>query len=187
MYKLLAKLTFKIEGKIADIKSRYIISKLGACGENTTIGRGFNIENPENVFIGKNTFINSNVTLMSSDSKIFIGNNVMLSSGIYIITGDHRSDVVGEYMINVKEKLPENDKEVIIEDDVWIGAGAIILKGTRIGRGSIIGAGAVVASKDIPPYSVCAGNPARIIKSRFSPERIEEHEKIIKEKYGDIL
>lgn len=187
MYKALAKLIDKIEGKIAYIKSKYIISRLGACGENTTIGRGFSIENPENVFIGKNTFINSNIALMSSDSKIYIGNNVMLSTNVFIITGDHRSDMVGEYMINVKEKLPENDKQVIIEDDVWVGAGAIILKGTKIGRGSIIGAGAVIASKSIPPYSVCVGNPARIVKSRFSSEQIQEHEKILKEKYGDTF
>lgn len=55
-------------------------------------------------------------------------------------------------------------KPVVIEDDVWIGARAIILKGVRIGRGSVIAAGSVVV-KDIPPYSLAAGNPAQIIKT----------------------
>ena len=58
---------------------------------------------------------------------------------------------------------------VIIEDDVWIGARAIILPGVIIGKGSVIGAGAVVA-KSIPPYSVAVGNPARVVKTRTDKE-----------------
>tara|TARA_R110002020_G_scaffold10961_3_gene41566 strand:- start:6502 stop:6852 length:351 start_codon:yes stop_codon:yes gene_type:complete len=64
----------------------------------------------------------------------------------------------------------------VIEDDVWIGHNAIILPGaSRIGRGSAIGAGAVV-TKDIPPYSIVAGNPGRVIRQRFSDKRISELE-----------
>ena len=55
---------------------------------------------------------------------------------------------------------------VLIEDDVWIGARAIILPGLRIGKGAIVGAGSVV-TKDVPPYAICVGNPARVIKSRI--------------------
>lgn len=62
--------------------------------------------------------------------------------------------------------------QVIIGNDVWIGDNAVILKGT-IGDGAVIGAGAVV-TKDVPPYAIVAGNPAKIIKYRFSQERIEE-------------
>lgn len=66
---------------------------------------------------------------------------------------------------------------IIIEDDVWIGQGAIILSGVTIGRGSVIGAGAVVA-KDIPPYSIVVGNPGKVIKKRFSDEIIEKLMKV---------
>ncbi|MEV7663036.1 DapH/DapD/GlmU-related protein [Paenarthrobacter sp. NPDC089316] len=56
-------------------------------------------------------------------------------------------------------------REVVIEDDVWIGARAIILPGVRVGRGSVVAAAAVV-TKSVPPFSVVAGNPARVVKSR---------------------
>lgn len=61
---------------------------------------------------------------------------------------------------------------IIIEDGVWIGSNAIVLSGIRIGRGAIIGAGAVVV-KDIPPYAIAVGNPAKVIKYRFSKESID--------------
>lgn len=62
-------------------------------------------------------------------------------------------------------------KPVVIEDDVWVGFNAIILGGVKIGKGAVIGAGSVV-TKDVPPYSIVAGNPAKVIKYRFSSEEI---------------
>jgi len=71
---------------------------------------------------------------------------------------------------------PRGDKgEIIIEDDVWIGFGAIILSGVRIGRGSIIAAGAVVL-KDVPPYTIFTPVQNHVLRRRFSPEQIEQHE-----------
>ncbi len=61
-------------------------------------------------------------------------------------------------------------RPVVIEDDVWIGTRAIILPGVRVGAGSIIGAGAVV-TKSVPPYSIVAGNPARVVKSRLTNQK----------------
>ena len=78
-----------------------------------------------------------------------------------------------------KEKLPENDAPVIIEDDVWTGANVTILKGVTIGRGSVIAAGAVV-TKSFPHYSIIGGVPAKLIKMRFTPEEIVEHERLTK-------
>nr|WP_276612123.1 DapH/DapD/GlmU-related protein [Kineococcus vitellinus] len=65
------------------------------------------------------------------------------------------------------------DRPIVIEDDVWIGAGCIVLPGRRIGTGSIVGAGSVVVS-DVPPWTVVAGNPARIVKKRRSGDRLPE-------------
>jgi acetyltransferase-like isoleucine patch superfamily enzyme len=74
------------------------------------------------------------------------------------------------------------DSKVIIEDDVWIGYGSIVLSGVKIGRGSIVAAGSVV-TKDIEPYSIVAGNPAKLIRKRFTEDEIHLHEKLINERY----
>ena len=78
-----------------------------------------------------------------------------------------------------KEKLPENDAPVVIEDDVRIGANVTILKGVTIGRGSVVAAGAVV-TKSCPPYSIIGGVPAKVLKMRFSTEEIKIHERLLK-------
>ena len=72
----------------------------------------------------------------------------------------------------------ENDQPVVIEDDVWCAANVTILKGVTIGRGSIVAAGAVV-TQSFPPYSVIGGVPAKLLKMRFTPEEIVEHEKML--------
>ena len=74
------------------------------------------------------------------------------------------------------ENLPSDDRDVILEDDIWVGVRAVILKGVKVGRGAVIGAGAVV-TKPVPPYCVVAGNPARPLKLRGSVEEILAHER----------
>jgi acetyltransferase-like isoleucine patch superfamily enzyme len=78
-------------------------------------------------------------------------------------------------MIDVHDKRPDDDLGVIIEDDVWIGARAIVLRGVTIGRGAIVGAGSLV-TKNIPPYAIAVGSPAKTIKFRWDVETILEHE-----------
>lgn len=94
--------------------------------------------------------------------------------------GDHRTDVVGRFVdtISDDEKLSENDQDVIIEGDNWIGMNTTILKGVTIGRGCIVAAGAVV-NKSTPPYSIVGGVPAKILRMRFTEEQIKEHERIL--------
>jgi acetyltransferase-like isoleucine patch superfamily enzyme len=79
-------------------------------------------------------------------------------------------------MYDVKEKLPQNDRDVVIEDDVWIGANAVILKGVTVGRGSIVGAGSVV-TRDIPRYSIFVGQRASSLRPRWDPQTVALHEK----------
>ena len=78
-------------------------------------------------------------------------------------------------------KLPKHDKPVVIEDDVWIGTNVTILKGVTIGRGSIIHAGAVVTKK-VRPYTVYLNENQKI--NRFTAGQIQQHEQLLKEKYG---
>lgn len=117
---------------------------------------------------------------MSTRAKIYIGDYVMTGPHITIITGDHRTDLIGRYMISVTdtEKLPENDADVVLSGDNWIGANVTILKGVTIGKGVIIAAGSVV-TKDVPAYEIWGGIPAKKLKSRFTEAEITMHENII--------
>ena len=92
----------------------------------------------------------------------------MTGPRVTMITGGHRYDIKERPMKSIgnEEKLPENDLDIILEGDNWIGANATILKGVTVGQGAVIAAGAVV-TKDVLPYSIVAGVPAKMIKMRF--------------------
>lgn len=134
-----------------------------------------------NLSIGDGTSIPKGSTFYCTDAPLTIGRKVIFGPHPTIITGDHRTDIIGKYIIDVtrEEKLPENDLLVVIEDDVWVGANVTILKGVTIGRGSIVAAGAVV-TKSFPPYSVIGGVPAHLLKRRFCDEEIVRHEQKLK-------
>jgi maltose O-acetyltransferase len=95
-------------------------------------------------------------------AELVIGNDVMMGPGVIIYGRYHNCERID---IPMNKQGMGNYSPINIEDDVWIGARAIILKGVHVGRGAIIGAGAVV-TKDVPPYSIIAGNPARVIRKR---------------------
>ena len=129
----------------------------------------------QTIELGDDVAIGKGAMLISAESRIVIGSKVMFGPNVTIIGGDHNVSVVGRYMYDVHEKRPEDDQDVIIEDDVWVGSNAIILKGVRLGRGSIVAAGALV-NKDVPPYAIAGGVPAKIMKYRFDMETILAHE-----------
>ena len=119
---------------------------------NVYIGSGVNVK------IGQHSHINENVFIQGAK----IGSFVMIAPGVCILTQGHEFKRIDIPMINqgeTKELIP------IIEEDVWIGRNVIIMPGVKIGKGSIIGAGAVV-TKDIQPFSIVGGVPAKLIKKR---------------------
>lgn len=101
-----------------------------------------------------------------------VGSDVLIASRVaFVGRDDHRFDVVG----NTIWDSPRGDSHrTVVHDDVWIGHGAIIVAGVDIGEGSIVAAGSVVV-KDVPPYSIVGGNPARVIRERFSAPELEQH------------
>lgn len=136
----------------------------------------------EKLSIGNYTSIPKGSVFYCTGASLSIGDKVIFGPNPTIITGDHRTDLIGRFMIDVKpdEKLPEDDQPVVIEDDVWCGANVTILKGVTIGHGSVVAAGAVV-TKSFPPYSIIGGVPAKLIKYRFG---VEEAKKNDVELYG---
>lgn len=105
-----------------------------------------------------------------------IGNFVLIAGQVgFINSDDHQYNVVGKTMWH----SGRGDKfNITIEDDVWIGHGATILSPAHLGKGSIIAAGSVVRGR-VERYSIVAGVPARLVKMRFSPEQIREHERLL--------
>ena len=133
----------------------------------------------QNIEVGDDVSIGNGAIFLASDSKIIIGNKVMFGPRVTIVGEDHNTSVVGKFMYDVHEKKTGDDLDVIFEDDVWIGSGAIILKGVRVGRGSIVAAGAVV-NKDVLPYTVVGGVPAKRISMRFQDiKTVLEHEQAL--------
>jgi len=107
--------------------------------------------------------------------NVELGRYVMLAPRVAIVGGDHRTDEPGVPMIfSGREIVPRTT----IEDDVWVGYGAIVMAGVRIGRGAIVAAGAIV-TKDIPPYEIHGGIPARKLSDRFTPEQRAIHDKML--------
>ena len=159
----------------------YIKSTFESCGSNVVIGENARIAGAENIEIGDDVYLGPEALLYTTKAKLIFGSHITVGPRLTIITGDHRTDIVGRYIKSVgdDEKLPENDKDVIIEDDVWIGVNVNIFKGVTIGRGSVI-AGAATVVKDVPPYSIYISKDKII--PRFTPEQIKEHERVINER-----
>ncbi|MBZ4185593.1 CatB-related O-acetyltransferase [Thermomonas sp. RSS23] len=149
----------------------------GSCGRRVKFSPFDHFTYPT-IFIGNDVSIGVGAHFSATHSQIRIGSKVMFGPNVTIIGGDHNISLVGRFMFDVKEKLPENDLTVQVESDVWVGAGAIILKGVTVGRGAVIAAGAVV-NRDVPPYAIVGGVPARVLRMRWSEEQIAKHEEIV--------
>lgn len=153
--------------------------KFGFIGSNVTITPPFKVGNPHNVYLGNNIGIGPDATISSIRAKFIVKGNCAIAEGLTVHTGNH-ARIIGSFItqINEKNKPDGFDKDVIIEEDVWIGCNVTLLAGVTIGRGATIAAGAVV-TKDVPPYSIVGGVPAKLIKWIWSIDEIIKHEKIL--------
>ena len=148
-------------------------------GSNFHAGRGVNIWAKNLIIIGDNFYI-GRYSQIECDAEI--GNNVILGNYVALVGKfDHHFQQIviptrlASQICDKDYNLTGINWKVIVEDDVWIGFGSIILSGVKIGRGSIIAAGSLV-TKDMVPYEIVGGDPARRITERFTPEEIYTHE-----------
>ena len=145
--------------KIGQTKLRYLCVK----GFAKSIGKNVNIEKnatvPMDISIGDNSGIGINCSV---GAGITIGKNVLMGPECFIYTRNHRFDRLD---VPIIEQGYSDTNPVVIEDEVWIGSRVIIMPGVHIGEGCVIGTGTIV-TKNIPPYAVAVGVPAKVIKFR---------------------
>lgn len=140
------------------------------------------------VTVGKWTYgqLNINYTLAANE-KLVIGDYCSIATTVrFVLGGGHDYKCISTFplvskMCGFPAEVLSNGP-IILEDDVWVGENVTILSGVHIGQGAVVAAGAVV-TKDVPPYAIVGGVPAKVIKYRFEPEMIEE---LLKIDYGKL-
>lgn len=183
MSKIFGKIIIELSNFRQSIMRRIMKGCFAHCGKKITffpIGSYFNYKK---ISIGENVYIGPRAFMLAHLSHIYIGRNTAIGPNCTIIGGNHRFDIVGKPINCYKDadKRPQDDVDVYIGEDVWLGCNVTVLSGVNIGRGCIVAAGAVV-NKSLPPYSIAGGVPAKVIKQRFSPEEIIEHEALMDNK-----
>ncbi len=135
-------------------------------GKRVWIHPTASFRNGHNIVIGDYSHVNRDCCLWAGpNSRIILGRYVLMGPGVRIHATNHTfADIDRPMMLQ-----PLREADVVIEDDVWLGANVVVTAGVRIGRGAIVAAGAVV-TKDVPPYTIVGGIPARPLKSRLPEE-----------------
>ena len=142
------------------------------CGKNVHCQFSTTFWSPHrNIVLGNNIAIGGSCTFLCD---ALIGNKILIAPSVaFLNSDDHNYNIIGK---TIWDSGRGDKYKIIIEDDVWIGHGTIILSPARVGRGAIIAAGSIV-TKDVLSYSIVGGSPAKIIKMRFTREEIIEHER----------
>ena len=147
----------------SNMRWKFYRNSLRQCSGLFTSFTGLWITNPKNVSIGSGVSLNTHVFVGAGEQgEIEIGNNCLIGPYVVIRAEDHRFDSLEK---PIREQGHKSGK-IVIEDDCWICAHVTITKDVTIGKGSVIGANSVV-TRNIPAYSVAAGNPAKVLRSRL--------------------
>lgn len=149
-------------------------SRLGYFGKDAKLGIPADLKKPENIYLYDHARIGRRSTIMTmGNSRFIMKRESGAAEGLTVITSNHKQRI-GQFRTGGNDD--NNYRDIIVEEDVWIGINVTLLAGAHIGRGAIIGASSVV-TKEIPPYAVAVGNPAKVIKFKWSIDEIIEHER----------
>ena len=146
------------------------------CGENTDLYGPLNLD-PQFVELEEYVRLQPNIRMISHGGKLIVKKYSAIGAGTVIIPGSH-IPTVGLPQFLSQTHINDVATDIIVGEDCWIGSGSYLLSHAKIGRGCVVAAGSIV-TKEIPPYAVVAGSPAKIIASRFSIPQIIKHEAIL--------
>ena len=163
-----------VKKTFVEIRNR---EKFGYIGKGVMLDPPLYFTDQTKVFLSDYTKLRQGFKLINNTGKFIVKKYSAIATNCTVVTGNHKPTVgvlhpfLGNYHIN------DVDRDVIIEEDVWVGANCTLLPGTHIGRTAVIGACSMVNS-EIPPYAVAVGCPAKVIASVFTIDEIIEHEKL---------
>lgn len=164
----------KIRNKIIRFKVRSI--PFGYFGKHVMFDLPSTITSPERVFLHDYTSIHKNNIIYNYKGRFVMKKYSAASVNLTVVTGNHIPTVGIPLYYLVSSHINDKEKDIIVEEDVWIGANVTLISGAHIGRGAVVGACCLVRS-DIPPYAIAVGVPAKVVGVKFSKEQIIEHEK----------
>lgn len=137
--------------------------------------------NKKNLYMEEHTSIPGGAMILNPRSKFIMKKGSFSSYNLCVCPGNHAS-LIGKFKHDVTDAMKDElfpdgryDKDIVVEEDVWMGINVTLLNGAHIGRGAIIGAGCVVTG-EIPPYAIAVGHPCQVKRFLFTPEEIIKHE-----------
>lgn len=174
LYRLVKGLKYWYNDNVRSLDRR----KFGKIDETAYIAPPLKLSNPANVFLEEHTALR-NASIFSNNARFVMKRYAGAAEGLRVSTGNHAM-IVGRFYRTIKEnEKPEGlDRDVIVEEDAWLGRNVCLLPGVTVGRGAVVGAGAVCRAS-IPPYAIVVGNPAKVMGFKFTIEEILAHEQML--------
>lgn len=158
----------------------YSKANFGYFGRNIIIIPPFDASNYNNIYLYDNVTLND-ATIYATHANFIMKRYSTAAKGLKVICGNHERRI-GRFCFSITDEDKNFnvglDRDICVEEDVWLGMNVTLLGGVRVGRGATVASGAVV-TRDVPPYSIVGGTPAKFIKFYWTKEQIIEHEKIL--------
>jgi Acetyltransferase (isoleucine patch superfamily) len=173
-----------IQRVVSKIKRAVIRKKFRGASADAVIPSDIVVSVRDNLIMKEGSSLEIGTIILNVNAKFVLGRFSGAGPGLTVVTGNHMS-IIGKYQLGITEEEKSlndinqhYDQDIVVEDDVWIGANVTLLSGVRVGRGAIIAAGAICRTA-IPPYSIVMGNPAKVVGFRYTPAQVEEHELLL--------
>ena len=153
-------------------------TKYGLWDKTATMMKPVDMSALSRLYLYTYSRVQPGLRFISYTGKLIVKKYAVISANSLVITGNHVPTVgIPEFFLGTSH-VNDVERDIVIEEGAWVGAHVTLLSGAKIGRGSVIGASSLV-NKEIPPYAVAVGVPAKIIATTYTLEQILEHEKIV--------